>query len=136
MDTGFRIDVTNGRFKLIEEKPNRTQKRIQGLIVKAQNCMKEGPGEGTVEDIGAFLRTIKMKVNLITELNENFLNVIDEVNIEGAINEAMHFKMKIEKKVAENEKYKKKKIHPVEKNEVTNSVSSIHKTGVKLPKYH
>ena len=98
--------------------------------------MKEGPGEGTVEDIGAFLRTIKTKVNVITELNENFLNVIDEVNIEGDINEAMHFKMKIEKKAAENEKYKKKKIHPVEKNEVTNSVSSIHKTGVKLPNYH
>ena len=106
---------------------------LQGLIVKAQNCMKEGPGEGTVEDVSAFVRTIKTKVNVITELNEN-LDVIDEVNIDGDIEETTHFERKIEKNVAEIEKYMKKKIHAVEKNEITNSASSIHKTVVKLPK--
>ena len=71
---------------------------------------------------------------MITELNESFLDVIDEVIIEGDVEETTHFETEIEKNVAEIEKNMKKKIHPVEKNEVTNSVSSIHKTGAKLPK--
>ena len=83
--------------------------------------MKEWLSEGIVEDVSAFLRTIKTKVNVITELNESFLDVIDEVIIEGDVEETTHFETEIEKNVAEIEKNMKKKIHPVEKNEVTNS---------------
>ena len=104
---------------------------LKGLIVKAQNAMKDGPGAGTTDDVTAFLKTIRKKITVIEALNGQILAVIAEENIEEDIEESTNFDTKIEKDVAAIEKA----ISPVvEKNEVTNHGSTFNKTGVKLPK--
>ena len=68
---------------------------VKGLIVKAQNLMKEGPGEGADEEVNAMLKLIKVKEDSIAKINEKMLDVIGEDDIEGEVEECTNFELKI-----------------------------------------
>ena len=60
---------------------------LNGLIVKVQNLIKEGPGEGVNEDITATLRLVKVKESVIANINDKILDSIAEDDIEIDVEE-------------------------------------------------
>ena len=43
---------------------------LQGMITKAQNSMKVGPGEKNIDEVRSYLKAVKEKEIVIAELNE------------------------------------------------------------------
>ena len=81
-----------GRLKISRS----TQRNVmKGLIVKAENLMKEGPDEGADEEVNAMLKLIKVKGDSIAKINEKMLDVIGEDDMEGEVEECTNFELKI-----------------------------------------
>ena len=95
-----------GRLK----KSRSAQKNVlQGLIVKTQNLMKEGPGEGQEDDVNAMLQLIKTKKDVIANLNDKICDLIEEDDIEADVEACTVFDVKIGKDLAAIDRYMKMK---------------------------
>ena len=109
---------------------------LNGLIVKVENLMKEGPGEGVNKDITATLRLVKV----IANINDKILDSIAEDDIEIDVEQCANFDLKISKNLLEIENYVKKRtspateVKPVVKHGGSGDVPSSSNKGVKLPK--
>ena len=139
--TKLNIAVLVEMADLSRSKKSRSAQKnvLQGLAVKAQNYVKEGPGEGSIDDINATLKMIKKKLSVIADLNEKILEKIDENELETDVEESTLFEMKIEKSLTEIEEITKRrfytKVDDVEPGvENTSFVAPHNKIGVKLPK--
>ena len=51
---------------------------LQGLIVKAQNAVKDGPGEDA-DHVNAIMRTMKAKEAVIAGLNDKILSLLKKM---------------------------------------------------------
>ena len=87
------------------------QTKKQGLLVKVQNYVKEGPGEGSIDDINATLKMIKKKLSVIAYLIEKILETIDENELEGDVEVSTLFQMKIEKSLRELKEITKRRFN-------------------------
>ena len=109
----------------------------KGLIVKAQNLMKEGPGEGSDDDVRAMLQLIKGKEDAIAQINQKVLEVIEENDIETDVEECTDFELKLTIDVTAIQDYMERKNKLKDAATVPKperNVESHDKIGVKLQK--
>ena len=77
----FQVEEMSTELTRLKKSRGAHKNVLQGLIVKAQNAMKEGPGEDQ-DQVNAILRTVKAKEAVIAGLNEKIVDLIDENDIE------------------------------------------------------
>ena len=108
---------------------------IKSLIVKAQDFMKEGPGERTIGEVDAILKLVKVKEGVIAELNSKILGAIEEAEIDTDVKSAADFEIKIYQDLTEIERFLERKAVHLPTSDARQSInaSSTNK-GVKLPK--
>ena len=99
-------------------KKSRTAHRnvLFGLITKAENFSKEGPGEGQDVDVNTTLKLVKAKEDVISKINEKIWDAVDEKDIETEIEECSSFEEKVMHRLAKLTEYleeKKMKKAPV-----------------------
>ena len=77
------------------------RKAVEQLIVKVQNFLKEGPGEGSLVEVDTHIGLVKAKETIIAGLNEKIWDVMDEKDIDGDVEECTNFELKLGKNLAE-----------------------------------
>ena len=127
----------NGRVESNEKKTSANKNVIKGLIVKARDRMVEGYDKLIIDEVNAFIKTIKAKEKLIEASNEEILGLIDEENMEEGIEEATAVEVYITRDISQIEGFVKK--YSVAEEDRKREVEYLNftgntKPGVNLPK--